>query len=301
MPAITHTAAQDPQVLRAADAPQGAIWVDSLDLTRVPIRRARGQRGQPPPSPLKLNLGGVEYAHGVPLLVNADLAIDLKGSAVRFVSMVGIDDERKDGQGSVTFDVWVDGKHAYDSGILKSGAPPKPVSVDLTDAKQLILSVGDAGDTPRDDSAIWAGAMIVLAPIGQKPEIATLAADPAPRIASSRTTEPRINAPRITGATPGRWFTFMIPASGEGPLTFTARNLPVGVTLDSKTGVMSGALQTPGKTIVDVTVTGPKGTATGQITVVGGADSLALTPPLGWNSWNVWGGDGRRCEGACGR
>ena len=27
------------------------------------------------------------------------------------------------------------------------------------------------------------------------------------------------------------------------------------------------------------------------ITIVGGKDALALTPPLGWNSWNVWGGN----------
>ncbi|HEX6975958.1 MAG TPA: glycoside hydrolase family 27 protein, partial [Vicinamibacterales bacterium] len=67
-------------------------------------------------------------------------------------------------------------------------------------------------------------------------------------------------------------------------------NLPQGLTLNPKTGVITGSLKGEGKTVVDVTVTGPKGKATGQITIVGGRDALALTPPLGWNSWNVWGG-----------
>ena len=42
--------------------------------------------------------------------------------------------------------------------------------------------------------------------------------------------------------------------------------------------------------MVDVTVSNRLGKASGQIAIVGGADVLALTPPLGWNSWNVWGG-----------
>lgn len=289
--AVIHPRAQDAQALRATDAPANAIWLDSLDLSGGAIRRPRGQRGQPPPGPMKLNLGGVEYPHGVPILVNGDLVVDLKGAATRFVSMVGIDDERKAGQGSVTFDVWVDGKHAFDSGVMTSRDTPKQVSVDLTGAKQLILSVSDAGDGTRDDSVIWGGAMIALAAGAQgKPEVVAFPSEPAPAIAASRTAEPRINSPRVTGATPGRWFQFLIPASGEGPLTFAARNLPAGLTLDAKTGIISGALKPAGRTVVDLTVTGPKGKATGQLTIVGGPNALALTPPLGWNSWNVWGG-----------
>ena len=288
--AVVQSRGQAPDVFRATDAPANAVWVDGLDLSRAQIRRPRAQRGQPPPSPLKLNLGGVEYPHGVPLQVNADLVIDLRGGAQRFASVVGIDDERKSGQGSVTFDVWVDGKHAYDSGVVTSGDAPKLASVDLAGAKRLILSVGDAGDTTRDDSAIWGGAMIELAQGAPRPEVTVLAPEPAPPIASSRTAAPRINFPRITGATPGRWFQFMIPASGERPLTFRARNLPAGLQLDGDTGVITGSLKAEGRAVVDVTVSGPKGSATARITIVGGPDALALTPPLGWNSWNVWGG-----------
>src|SRR5262249_9000905 len=150
---LAQAAAQEAQVFRAADPPTNAMWVDSLDLSRAPIRRARGRSGQPPPAPLKLNLGGVEYPHGVPLQANGEIVIDLKGRAVRFSSIVGIDDEHKTGAGSVTFDVWVDGRHAADSGVMKSGDQPKPLSVDLTGAKRLMLTVGDAGDRSADDSA----------------------------------------------------------------------------------------------------------------------------------------------------
>ena len=155
---------QTAEALRLSDAPAGAIWIDSLNLSQATIRRPRAAAGQPTPPPaLKLSLGGLEYVHGVPLNVNTDLAIDLKGAATRFTSMVGIDDLRKSGVGSATFDVWVDGKLATSSGIVKSGEMPKLLRSIVTGAKQLILAVNDAGDGRRDDDVIWGGALLELA------------------------------------------------------------------------------------------------------------------------------------------
>ena len=284
--------AQDAAALQKTDAPANAVWVDALDLSKAAIRRPRAARGQTtPPAPLTFALGGVVYPHAVPLQPNSDLAMDLKGVAARFVAMVGIDDERKTGQGSVTFDVWVDGRKAADSGIMKSGDGPKLLSVDLKRAKRLVLAVGDGGDGTRDDSADWGGAMIIMEYGTQlRPETMQMPVEQAPAIAPSRTPQLTLNSPRVTGGTPGRPFLFLIPASGDGPLTFAAKNLPDGLTLDAKTGIISGALKNEGRTVVSVSVTGPKGKATGSLTIVAGKNALAQTPPLGWNSWNVWGG-----------
>jgi alpha-galactosidase len=284
--------AQDPSALHAADAPPNGVWVDSLDLSKAMIRRPRTPRGQTtPPAPPVFSLGGVVYQHAVPLQANADLAIDLDGQAVRFVSMVGIDDDRKTGQGTVTFEVWVDGRKAADSGVMKSGDAPKSLTVDLTSVKRMILAVGDGGDGTRDDNADWGGALIVMTQTSSpRPRVVELPADPPPPLAPSRTSQPTINEPRVTGGTPGRPFLFLIPASGDAPLTFAAKNLPAGLTLDSKTGIISGSLAKAGKTVVSLTVAGPKGTTTSALTIVAGDHALAQTPPLGWNSWNVWGG-----------
>jgi alpha-galactosidase len=291
--------AQSAPELQKADPPDHAIWVDSLDLSKAAIRRpqlGRGGRGAAPPAgppaPLKFMLGSVEYPHAVPLTADNDLVIDLKGQATRFQSMVGVDDGVGPGRGSVVFGVWVDGKKVADSGVMRGGDAPKLLSVDLANAKRLVLGVNDGNDGTANDNADWAGALITMsAAATQKPEVATWPAETAPAIASSHSAEPMLNYPRITGATPGRPFMFLIPASGDGPLVFAAKNLPDGVTLDATTGLITGALQKNGRTVVDVTVTGPKGKATGQITIVGGEHRLALTPPLGWNSWNAWGGN----------
>jgi alpha-galactosidase len=110
-----------------------------------------------------------------------------------------------------------------------------------------------------------------------------------PPIASSRSAMPMLNYPRITGATPGKPFMFTIPASGDEPLTFAAKNLPASLTLDAKSGIITGALKQAGRTPVEITIANAKGKAAGTLTIVGGDDALALTPPLGWNSWNAWG------------
>jgi alpha-galactosidase len=290
--------AQDKAQLQASSPPPNGFWIDSLDLTKFLGRQPRpglsaisprgGRAGAPPPTPIPITLEGAVYTHGLGVTSLGELWIDLHGAAKQFVAVVGIDDARRTGRGSVTFEVWVDGRKRYDSGIIKAGEPAKPLSVDVTGGRHMILLVGDGGDGPADDIADWAGAAIIMASAATRPETMAPPADPAPSIASSRSAEPRLNNPRITGATPGRPFLFRIPASGEGLLTFAARNLPPGLTLDAKTGIISGTLAKEGRTKVAVTVTGPKGKAAGDITIVAGAHALALTPPLGWNSWNVW-------------
>jgi alpha-galactosidase len=292
-------AAQTPEQLRGTTPPPNAVWLDSLDLsktlgTRLPrpgqpaIAPPRGRAGSPPPAPIPMTLGGNVYAHGLGVSSQGELWVALDGRATRFVAVAGIDDARKTGRGSVTFEVWLDGAKRYDSGIIRPGDAPRPVSVDLGRARQMVLYVGDGGDGGADDIADWAGAAIVMADAEARPATISPPSDPAPVIASTRDAEPRINSPRITGATPGKPFLFRIPASGEGPLTFSGKNLPAGLTLDSKTGIITGSLRGAGRTAVSVTVTGAKGKTTGDITIVGGTHSLALTPPLGWNSWNVW-------------
>lgn len=78
-----------------------------------------------------------------------------------------------------------------------------------------------------------------------------------------------------------------LTASGAGPLRFSADPLPPGVRLDVLTGVFSGALDRPGHHPLRVRAEGPGGAAERDFCFIVGA-RLALTPPMGWNSWNCW-------------
>ena len=101
--------------------------------------------------------------------------------------------------------------------------------------------------------------------------------------------EPRINGPRVFGVRPGSAFLFSIPATGERPMRFAAEGLPAGLTLDPATGSITGSLGTPGEHIVTLVAVNGRGTARRPLRIRVG-ETISLTPPMGWNSWNCWGG-----------
>ncbi len=110
-----------------------------------------------------------------------------------------------------------------------------------------------------------------------------------PNIVHPASLVPAIHGPRVTGATPGKPFLFLIPATGEKPITFSAGNLPKKLSLDPKTGIITGTVEKEGEYAVDLSVTNARGKTGRKLTIVAGKGKLALTPPMGWNSWNVWG------------
>ncbi|MDD5140840.1 MAG: putative Ig domain-containing protein [Verrucomicrobiales bacterium] len=98
---------------------------------------------------------------------------------------------------------------------------------------------------------------------------------------------PRINGASVFGVRPGSPFLFTIPATGDRPMKFSAKNLPRGLKLDAKTGRITGALKTKGEFIVTLRAKNSLGAAEKSFRIVCG-DQIALTPPMGWNSWNCF-------------
>jgi hypothetical protein len=99
---------------------------------------------------------------------------------------------------------------------------------------------------------------------------------------------PRINGPAVLGARPGHEVVFTIPASGDKPMAFDAKGLPQGLTVDPATGTIRGAAAARGTYRVELVAKNAKGETSRNLDLVVG-DTLSLTPPMGWNSWNCWG------------
>lgn len=99
---------------------------------------------------------------------------------------------------------------------------------------------------------------------------------------------PRVNGPAVFGVRPGSPFFYQIPATGERPLTYAVDGLPDGLAVDAATGIVSGKLMQAGEHRVTLRVKNALGSAEKAFRIVVG-DAIALTPPMGWNSWNCWG------------
>jgi len=99
---------------------------------------------------------------------------------------------------------------------------------------------------------------------------------------------PHINAPRVYGSRPNTAFLYTLAATGDRPMTFSAKGLPEGLALDETTGIITGTPAAEGEYPVTVTAQNSKGTAKAAVRFVIG-DTLALTPPMGWMSWNAFG------------
>jgi alpha-galactosidase len=84
------------------------------------------------------------------------------GKCSAFTASVGVDDE-KNATGSVTFEVWADGRKVADSGLLTTDLPAKPLSADVTGAGVVRLIVTDGGDGNNSDHADWADAKVTCA------------------------------------------------------------------------------------------------------------------------------------------
>lgn len=99
---------------------------------------------------------------------------------------------------------------------------------------------------------------------------------------------PRYNGPLAFGVRPGSPVIFRLPFSGERPMHFSAEGLPEGVTLDAENGILGGKASRSGDYRVILVAKNAHGTARQSFTLKVG-QKIALTPPMGWNSWNCWG------------
>ncbi|MGI8924398.1 MAG: putative Ig domain-containing protein [Fimbriimonadales bacterium] len=102
--------------------------------------------------------------------------------------------------------------------------------------------------------------------------------------------EPRITGPTVFGVRPGRPVLFTVTATGEKPMSFAAERLPRGLTLDAQTGRISGSPSERGEHPITLSAKNACGESKRSFKLVVG-DVIALTPPLGWNSWNCFAED----------
>ena len=275
----------------AADVPS-TVYLDELKIENTYLVKFKTQRnlsteGNP------LSIGGVKFERGVGSYSGSILYIRLDGGSTRFSASVGVDDgvlksPTAAKHASIDYYVYGDGQIIWKSGVMRSNEKPKSFDLDVTGMKSLVLVVDSAADSREGDQADWGDAKFTV--VGAKP---TTGESLAPRVEPVVLTPkapatPRVNGPAVFGVRPGSAFLYTIPASGNRPMSFAVKNLPAGLTLDEKTGRITGQLAEKGEHRVTLVATNALGTAEKPFKIVCG-DQIALTPPMGWNSWTIYG------------
>jgi alpha-galactosidase len=264
--------------------PAKKIYLSEMDLTNMETGWGKVRANLSCDSN-KLSVAGQVYEQGVGTHAISKMMIDLHGSGVIFSAASGVDDESGD-QASVEFFVLGDGRILWQSGLMKKGDPARPVNVNLDGIKKLALYISDYGDYNYYDHADWLDAYISYR--GEKPVSVGIPAREPYILTPPVSDTPRINGPAVYGATPGKPFLYKIPSTGKKPMTYYVEKLPASLRLDSETGIISGKTPARGEYNVNFVVKNDLGEDRMEFRIITGK-GLALTPPLGWNSWNCWG------------
>jgi alpha-galactosidase len=267
---------------------------DTLPLTAVDLDKIHQDWGKPGVDKSvdgkPISIGGHAFEHGVGTHAASVLWLDLGGTAEHFTANVGVDDdvkgEPKAAKTKVEFSIVCDdNKTLFKSGPMKVGDAAKPVDIDLHGVHKLVMIVDSVGGSIDYRHADWAEGSFTYS--GSKPVAIDAPGETAEVLTPPAPATPRINGTSLYGVRPTHPVLFTIAATGDRPMTFAADNVPDGVTLDPKTGQLTGAIAKPGEYVVKLHATNSLGTADRELKIEVG-DRIDLTPQMGWNSWNCF-------------
>lgn len=259
------------------------IWLDEMPIKSysqgIPAVVSNTNQGGGP-----IVIGEKKFSRGIGVASTSILAFQLDGNALSFQARVGVDDE-----GSPTilhrFYVIGDRKILFESGEMRRGEKAKEVKVDLQGVQRLGLLVLVSDENQTRVFTNWADARFVMKSgslpghIPNAGERYLLTPTPSAR--------PRINSPAVFGARPGNPFFYTVVATGQKPIKFHAQGLPEGLVLDSLSGQITGVAKEKKDFRVWLTATNALGSDHKELVIHIG-ETIALTPPMGWNGWNSW-------------
>ncbi|MBB5441159.1 alpha-galactosidase [Pedobacter sp. AK017] len=258
------------------------IWMDDLSIRTfsegIPAVLAKTSG-----SGEAIRMKGITYSRGVGVNGTSVLSFLLNGNASAFSAVVGVDDMGMKGL-PYRFYVIGDRKILFESGDMKWGDQPRRLNVNLTGIKRLgLLVLVEQGITKTYSN--WADAKFIMKDEQMPLNIPNT--DERIILTPVAGTQPKINSAAVFGARPGNPFLYTIAATGERPLVFSASNLPDGLQVDAKTGIITGKVLERGVYTVTLKARNSSGESVKQLRIKIG-DTIALTPPMGWNGWNSW-------------
>ena len=261
------------------------LWLDDLPIQSFSegIRPVQAKTNY---SHDTIRIQGLNYPRGIGAQSPCILSFLLNKKASRFSALVGADDLGNK-EIPISFFVVGDKKVLFQSGEMRIGDPPVKIDIDVAGIQQLGLLITDkvGGVGNKKTYANWANAQLEMIGDAKPGHISN--SDEKYILTPASKAIPKINSASVFGATPGNPFLYTIAATGERPMKFSAIHLPIGLTLSSQTGIITGSVSERGNYTVQLYAKNKLGVATKKLLIKIG-DTITLTPPIGWNGWNAW-------------
>ena len=261
------------------------IWLDQLDLSTATQGYGIPMKNRSIDNKI-LTIAGKTFERGFGSHSESSLTILLNGKAKEFLAQVGIDDEVTGHEPAAEFVVYGDNKKLWSSGIMRLGDAARPCSVKLVGIQKLELVVTDGGNGNYYDHVDWVDARFETAGVNTFKTYSPVATEPY-ILTPASPAEPKITGAKVFGVRPGSPFQYLLTATGDRPMIFSASGLPKELKINTQTGIITGKLSKAGTYNVTLEAKNAKGMTQKKLRVECG-DRIALTPTMGWNSWNCF-------------
>lgn len=180
-----------------------------------------------------------------------------------------------------------DGKVLAQANNVRRGADGTSIDAEIRGVELLAIIISSGNATPVPANRVdLIDAKFEFS--GNRPQVVPIPGDAREVLTPKSGPAPKINGAALTGVSAGKPVLYRIPATGAKPITFSTTGMPAGLSLDSATGIVSGTIRDRGTHTVTLHAKNSAGEARKEFKFVADG-TLALTPPLGWNSWNARG------------
>ena len=227
------------------------------------------------------------YTRGVRVCAPSALYLALNGNALSFEANVG--QYGGPNKSKLTFRVYNENKLVFESPVLDRDSGPHKVKADLTGARWVKLELYGL-ESPYSGYSILGDARFEMKSGTRPQDIATLSRQLGILTPPAAKT-PRINGPALFGARPGNPVVYRLPVTGGRPVEVTVEGLDdpalSGVSFDPAKRMLTGTVRKAGTYPLVFRAKNVHGESVKRFRLVIG-EKIALTPPLGWNSWNAF-------------
>jgi len=287
------------------------VWLSSLDLSKALVTGEFQPTADKAIDGNSLSINSKAYERGVCVNGYTVIYVQLAGGSDSFSAVLGVDDESSvtpqsesqssgrggnrggGARGAMSVKLLADDARVlYENNQIAIDANGVPIKVDTKGVQLFVIVVNSAGGGRRRGGSSGpthydlADAKFEVS--GARPAIIDIPGNSREVLTPKPGPAPRINGPELTGVSPGRPVLIKIPVTGTRPITYAVDNLPAGLNLDASTGIIRGEIKEKGTYPVTLRAKNAVGEASREFKIVA-EGTLALTPMLGWNSWNARG------------